>query len=86
MYDYYDQAPVATLSEAHSQWHAVHGQVVCPLDCGIGDLGYEEYDEEVHLIRCGHCKDYHPSVADVRDCAQQQARLAARAKAVAYNA
>lgn len=33
----YGGAPAATLGDAHDQWHAVNGNVVCPLDCGIGE-------------------------------------------------
>jgi len=33
------------LAEAHQEWHTVHGQVVCPLDCGIGE-GQDDYDHE----------------------------------------
>jgi hypothetical protein len=52
------EAPV-TLADAHSQWHSIHGQVVCPLDCGIGDAEGYDYDDaqaEVWGVQCGFCK------------------------------
>lgn len=41
------------ISEAHAQWHSVHGAMeVCPLDCGVGedyDYDPEWEDEELPL-------------------------------------
>lgn len=73
----YDErwAPVATLSDAHSHWHAQHGaNAVCPLDCGASEGVMAEYDEldddEVEpRVTCGHCKAKH-TVAGVRLCAE----------------
>lgn len=31
------------LADAHRDWHTVHGNVVCPLDCGIEET-FELYD------------------------------------------
>jgi len=41
---------MAWLADAHREWHYVHGQVVCPLDCGIGEDVYDEFgdDEEAY--------------------------------------
>jgi hypothetical protein len=36
----------ATLADAHSHWHAVHGwNTVCDLDCGAGEA-YDEFDDD----------------------------------------
>lgn len=73
MYDT-DYTPVATLSDAHAQWHSIHGAfATCPLDCGIGydaiqdaeDAGW--YDEAPQ-VACGHCKGRH-TIAGVAVCA-----------------
>lgn len=38
---YADYGPPASLADAHREWHYVHGNVVCPLDCGIGEPQYD---------------------------------------------
>ena len=59
--------PVASLSDAHAQWHAVHGtDAPCPLDCGIEP---DDITDTGPGISCGHCKGRHASVAGVRECA-----------------
>lgn len=59
-------APAATLSDAHSQWHAVHGRyAVCPMDCGVG----EQFEHDGPIVVCGFCKR-HETVAEVRECAK----------------
>lgn len=36
------------LADAHSEWHAVNGRnEVCPLDCGVNEGRYDEYDMEM---------------------------------------
>lgn len=73
------------ISDAHAQWHAVHGAYeTCPLDCGamspeqreaedlIEAIGYED-ETGTASIRCGTCPDRHRSAAAVRACGQLQA-------------
>ena len=70
---------MAWLADAHSEWHAVHGRnVVCPLDCGIGeaealeaDWEAEQEPEEHHHIICGNCRDLHETVDEVKACYAQ---------------
>ncbi len=63
------------LSDAHAEWHAVNGRdQVCPLDCGVGEDAAADYEaEQAYLasltIRCGHCRERHATVAEVRACA-----------------
>lgn len=61
---------LATIAEAHREWHANAGIPVgtpgCPQDaCHPID----DYDYDEPTIRCGHCKDRHYDVAGVRACA-----------------
>jgi hypothetical protein len=59
-------------TEAHSQWHRLHGAyAVCPLDCGVEEFAEEPHrpaTQHVTSIHCGHCKGYHSSIAEVRAC------------------
>lgn len=71
MYSEWDyRAP--TLSEAHAQWHSVHGKyATCDLDCGASEaLDREMYEPQPKAIRCGHCREVHYGVAEVRECSR----------------
>lgn len=36
---------MAWLADAHNEWHTVNGRYeVCPLDCGVTEGLYDEYD------------------------------------------
>lgn len=68
-----DYTPAPSLSDAHAQWHAIHGRnTACPLDCGVGEAeaAWEamalDYEAPV-AVRCGHCGGRH-TVAGVREC------------------
>lgn len=68
----YDErmAPVATLAEAHADWHAVHGKyAVCDLDCGASEGLFDEDHSMDGDVKCGHCGQYGVSVEHVRACA-----------------
>ena len=61
------------LAEAHQEWHIVNGRnVVCPLDCGVGEAEALEADweaeEDQHVIICGNCRDLHETADQVRQC------------------
>lgn len=53
-------APLATMADAHREWHANAGVPVgtpgCPQDaCHVDD--YDDYDTYgLPLVTCGHCK------------------------------
>ena len=66
---------MAYLADAHREWHYVNGwDTVCPLDCGVEEARYADWDaeqeeaEEAHHIVCGSCKDLHETVEEVRAC------------------
>jgi hypothetical protein len=80
------------LSDAHSEWHAVHGAYACcPLDCGaispeqaaaedlMNFIAYTDEEAGDALpIRCAHCKARHATVDVVRACAELDALGKAR--------
>lgn len=68
MFDDTAYTPAPTPYEAHNQWHAIHGALHCPLDCGAGEAAASDYEEDfLPLVSCGHCKGRH-TVAGVRAC------------------
>ena len=57
----YDErnAPVATLADAHHQWHSIHGaDAVCDLDCGAGERDEEPEPEWVAAWSIARFFDY----------------------------
>lgn len=72
--------PMATMSDAHSEWHrnagVPMGQPGCPQDAchPAEDFWSVEEVEPGQGVKCGNramhgsAKVYHPSPADVRDC------------------
>ena len=62
------------LADSHQEWHHANPKRPwdCPLDCGIAEARYANWDaeqeEERHHIVCGACRDLHETVAEVRAC------------------
>lgn len=65
-------APLATMSDAHSEWHRNAGVPMgtpgCPQDACHPIDDYDMEPGEGEGIRCGHCKGRHWDVAGVRAC------------------
>lgn len=71
-----DLAPMATMADAHSEWHRnagiPMGRPGCPMDaCHPYDWDDDEDEtpaEPEHRIKCGACKGRHATTALVRSC------------------
>lgn len=82
MYDNDAWAPLATIADAHREWHLNAGVPMgtpgCPQDACHPVEDWSDYatDEELAAagwIRCGHCKGRHETVAAVRFCSSMAA-------------
>jgi len=73
------ESRTATPGEAHAEWHrnagVPMGQPGCPQDACHPIEDFEPDPEPGEGIRCAHCKGRHWTVATVKECAREQARL-----------
>lgn len=72
MYFAEDYGPMATMSDAHAEWHrnagVPMGQPGCPQDACHPVDDYEPEPGEGEGVKCGHCKGRHWTVSDVKAC------------------